>query len=322
MSLSKILTAAAALTALGLASSSAHAADKTLCIYDPAGSSGDAFQTSQRYAAAAQAWGVNFTAKSYTDEAIAATDFQNGACDAVLLTGVRTQQFNRKSYSVEALGLTTNYSQLRTAIQVLAKPNASSLMVSGQYETTGIYPAGAVYLYVQDRANIDISVLAGKKVATMDFDKAAPYMVSHVGATAVQSDIGNFAQKFNNGAVFACYAPATAYGPLELSRGLAGGGGVIKFPLAQLTLQMLIRPTEFPDGFGQKSREWAAGQFDSVLRLTTAAEATITSDGHWVNLDAAKTEQYQNMLREVRAALVTQGAYDPTIVKLVERIAQ
>lgn len=319
--LSKLLPAACALAALAFAPA-AQAADKTLCIYDPAGSSGDAFQTAQRYVAAAQGWGVNFTLKPYLDEAVAATDFQNGACDGVLLTGVRTQQFNRKSYSVEALGLTTNYNQLKAAVQVLAKPNASSLMVSGQFETVGIYPAGAVYLYVQDKSNIDISVLAGKKVATMDFDKAAPYMVQQVGATAVQSDVGNFAQKFNNGAVFACYAPATAYEPLELSKGLGSGGGVIKFPLAQLTLQMLIRPEGFPEGFGQKSREWAAGQFDSVLRLTTTAEASINNAGYWVNLDASKTQQYQQMLREVRATLVGNGAYDPTIVKLVERIAQ
>jgi hypothetical protein len=319
--LSKILTAATTLAALAFANA-AHATDKKLCVYDPAGSSGDAYQTAQRYTAAAQAWGVNFTTKAYTDEAIAASDFANSNCDAVLLTGVRTQQFNRKSYSVEALGLTTNYNQLRTAVQVLAKPNAASLMVSGQYETVGIYPAGAVYLYVRDRSNIDISVLAGKKIATMDFDKAAPFMAEQVGASAVASDIGNFAQKFNNGAVFACYAPATAYSPLELRQGLSTGGGVIQFPLAQLTLQMLIRPDEYPDNFGQQSREWAAGQFDSVLRLTTAAEATINNDGYWISLDPAKTQQYRQMLSEVRGTLVTEGAYDPTIVKLVERIAQ
>jgi hypothetical protein len=156
----------------------------------------------------------------------------------------------------------------------------------------------------------------------MDFDKAAPFMAEQVGASSVASDIGNFAQKFNNGAVFACYAPATAYSPLELRQGLSTGGGVIQFPLAQLTLQMLIRPDEYPDNFGQQSREWAAGQFDSVLRLTTAAEATINNDGYWISLDPAKTQQYRQMLSEVRGTLVTEGAYDPTIVKLVERIAQ
>jgi len=318
---SKSVSAILTLTALSF-SSTAEANDKLLCVYDPGGKSGDAFKTSERYKAAAAGWGVNFTLKPYTDEAIAATDFQNGACDAVLLTGVRTQQFNRKSYSVEALGLTTNYNQLKAAIGVLAKPNAASLMVSGQFETVGIYPAGAVYLYARDRTNTDISVLAGKKVATMDFDKAAPVMVQHIGATAVASDIGNFAQKFNNGAVFACYAPATAYGPLELNKGLGTDGGVIKFPLAQLTLQMLIRTESFPADFGQQSRTWAAGQFDSVLRLTNAAESSIGSAGYWVDLDAAKTAQYRTMLSEVRATLVAQGAYDPTIVKLVERIAQ
>ena len=317
-SLLTLTAAAAALLSLG---GEAHAADKTLCVYDPGGATGAAYKLTEKYVAAAQAWGVNFTMKAYTNEATAASDFTNGQCDAVLLTGVRTQEYNRKSYSIEAMGLTTSYDQLRTAVGVLAKPQAAPLMKSGAYETVGIYPAGAVYLYVQERANVDISALAGKKIATMSFDRAAPVMVSRVGATKVDADVGNFAQKFNNHSVWACYAPATAYGPLELKKGLGTTGGVIKFPLAQLTLQMLIRGDGYPAEFGQQSRQWAAQHFNDALALTNSAEAAIGRDGYWVELESARVTQYREMLKGVRADLVQQGAYDATVVQLVERIS-
>ncbi len=306
--------------ALLLGSGVAQAADKTLCVYDPGGSSGDAYQTAKRYQSAAQGWGVSFTLKPYTDELVAATDFRNGQCDATLLTGVRTQQFNRKSYSVEALGLTTEYSQLKTIVQVLAKERAASLMISGEFETVGIFPAGAVYLYLQDSSVTDVAGLAGKKIATMDFDKAAGHMVKYVGASAVPSDLGTFASQFNNHSVFACYAPATAYQPLELYRGLGDSGGMIKFPLAQLTLQILIRTADFPEGFGQSSRQWSASQFDSALSVVQKAEGSVDSK-YWLTLDAARTSSYQQMLRTVRHELIDAGAYDSTVVKLGEQLS-
>lgn len=49
-------------------------------------------------------------------------------------------------------------------------------------------------------------------------------MVARAGATAVNSDISNFAAKFNNGQVDMVGAPAYAYKPLELSKGLGTKG--------------------------------------------------------------------------------------------------
>jgi hypothetical protein len=87
-----------------LSASDAAAQAKVLCVYDPSGAAGDAYQYAKDYQTAAIAWGVTFEPKPYTSETVAAADFRNGKCDAVILTGVRVQQFNRKTYSVEAIG--------------------------------------------------------------------------------------------------------------------------------------------------------------------------------------------------------------------------
>jgi hypothetical protein len=318
--MNRTLAAAAAVGCALLTAAPAAAAPMTLCVYDPSGAGGDAYQNAKEYQAAALAWGVTFEPKPYTSESVAAADFRNGQCDAVILTGVRAQQFNRKSYSIEAIGLLPDYATTETALKVLAKEGAASLMVSGDYETVGIFPAGAVYLYVRDRTLTDISDLAGKKICTLDFDDSAKFMVQHIGGQLEPSDVGTFASKFNNGSCDVAYAPATAYDPLELYKGLGETGGIVRFPLSQFTLQILVRSSAVPAGFGQQSRTWAASRFGQVLELSKRAESGVKAD-YWVDLDPAKTTAYREMLSDVRQTLVGSGTYDATVVKLVEQIA-
>ncbi|MFT4628688.1 MAG: hypothetical protein ACI8PZ_007384 [Myxococcota bacterium] len=298
----------------------ASAAPLSMCVYDPGGAAGDAFQAAKKYQTAALDWGAQLELRPYTSESVAANDFRNGKCDAALLTGVRSQQFSKAAYSIESMGVLPNYDALKASLGTLAKEAASSLMVSGDYEVAGVFPAGAVYLYINDRSRVDLAALAGKKVCTLDFDPSAKFMVEHIGAQVVPADVGTFASLFNNKSCDVAYAPATAYGPLELYKGLGDDGGIVKFPLSQLTLQVLIRSSSLPSGFGQASRAWAAGQFDSVLELTTKAEADVDPK-YWVTIPAADSTKYVAMFKDVRGQLVSQGVYDPTVVKLLEAIA-
>ena len=57
----------------------------------------------------------------------------------------------------------------------------------------------------------------------------------------VPADVGTFAGMFNNGSVDICAAPATAFKPLELEKGLGRSGGIARLPLAQMTFQMVGR---------------------------------------------------------------------------------
>lgn len=314
---------AAAATALALVAGVGEAAaaetvNKTLCVFDPGGATGDLYSKMKGYQNQAIAWGVNFDLKAYTDETVAASDFRNKKCDAVLLTGVTGKEFNRKTYSLEAMGLFTSYDNLKKAIAVLANPKAIKYTRDGTFETVGIYPAGAVYLHVRDRQLSSLSALSGRSVATIDGDKAAMTMVREVGATPQTAQISNFASKFNNGGVDICYSPATAYKPLELYKGVGERGGVVRFPIAQLTFQVFIRAEEFPAGFGDASRTWVSGQFDTMLGVIKKAESTITP---WIDVDSGAAKGYHDLLNKVRTNLVGQGVYNSGVVNLGERLA-
>ncbi len=311
--------AAATATMLAGTASTAVAGDKTLCVYDPSGASGPVFQQAEKYQAAAAQWGVQFDLKPFTDEGVAAADFRNGKCDAALITGVRMQQFNKATFSLEAVGLVPSYDVLKKSIATLASPKAARLMSNGTYEVAGIFPSGAVYLYVRDKNIGGARDLAGKKMCTMSFDKAANTMVSVVGAQAVAADVSSFASKFNNGSCDVAYAPATAYTPLELHKGLGSSGALVRYPIAQMTLQLVIRDG-FPEGFGQQSREWSASQFEALMPTLKKAESDVPAN-HWLDVPAADRGSYDTMLSDARGRMVKDGVYDATVVKLVETLA-
>lgn len=314
------LTGALALSAsLMTISTAAMAEDRTMCVYDPAGTAGDAYQSAEDFQVEAQSQGVTFKLKPYTDEATAAADLRSGQCDSAMLTGVRASLFKLRSYSVEAMGALPTYDMLGKTVKLLSTEAAAPLMVTGDYETAGISPAGAVYLYVKDRAWTDLADLSGKKIATMDFDLSARTMVDKVGGSMVPADIGTFAGMFNNGAVDVIYAPATAYTPLELYRGVGANGGVVRYPLAQLTLQLVIRHDRFPEGFGLWARGFTAGKFSSNLAKVKRIEAEV-KPASWMEIEAAQAEGYGALFRNVRLDLRSKGQYDAKILKLMKRV--
>ena len=145
-------------------------------------------------------------------------------------------------------------------------------------------------------------------------------MVDRVGAIMVAADLGSIGPKFNNGDVDACYVSAPAYQPFELWRGLEPNGGVIKLTLAQATLQVLIRKSSFPDGFGSQSRTWMDGQFDRAVAVVQKADASIPSK-YWIELDAADLPGFDELFLSVRLTLRDEvGAYDGSMLSALRKL--
>lgn len=306
------------LFALMLAALPARA--QTVCVYDPAGRSGDYFRMMEAFALEARAWGATIEPRPYTDEETAAKDYEAGACDGVLATGVRLQRFNRFPSTLEAMGAVPTYAILEQMITSLATyESAAARLTSGDHETVGFIPVGAVYLFVRDRGVDTVPELAGKRIATMDYDLAAPTMVERVGGIMVPADLGSIGPKFNNGDVDAAYMSAPGYQPFELWRGLESGGGVLRTPLAQATLQLLVRKSAFPEGFGSKARKHFAGRFDEALALVEKAEAGIEAK-YWVDMPPERVAEWSRMFRDVRVTLREGGAYDGTMLSALKTL--
>lgn len=308
---------------LVLLSVSAQAADaRTICVFDPSGANGDAFNMMKDFRTQAAAWmqGAQLNLRPYTDEKTAAEDLKAGKCHGSLLTGVRARDFNRFAGTLEAMGALRTYAELETLLQLLAKPKAGEKLRGSEYTTAAIFPAGAVYLFVRNRAWDSVNALAGKRIATLDFDQAAITMVSRAGAAMVPADVGTFAGMFNNGHVDAAYAPATAYKPLELEKGLKSGGGIIKVALSHLTFQLLLRnDAGFPQDFAQKAREYTARNMGKFLGVVKRAESAIPNT-YWIDVPKEAVTKNEELFRQVRLQLRDKGVFDRTMLTLLRRI--
>ena len=313
-----VFTLGATILASLLSFSSAQAA--TICVYDPGGKTGDYYRMLEEMSLQASSWGTDVELKTYTDEATAVNDYRAKSCDGVLATGFRLQKFNNFPTTIEAIGGLPNYTLLEQILQTVTKyESASRLLVSGEHETSGIIPIGAAYLFVRDRSIDTVSELSGKRIATFDYDAPSKEMVKRVGAIIVPADLGTLGPKFNNGDVDACYASAPAYGPFELEKGLGQNGGIVRLPLAQATLQLVLRKSSFADGFGSKSRNFFLGKYDEALRIVKNAEKNIPSQ-YWIDLPKDSLPGFDDLFQSSRLTLREKGAYHKKMLNVMFRL--
>ncbi|WP_430461619.1 putative solute-binding protein [Thalassolituus sp. LLYu03] len=293
--------------------------ERTFCVFDPVGAKGPVFDAMRDYQTSALEWGVNFELKAYTSEAVVLADFNAGNCDAMGVTGTRVRPYNGFTASIEALGGVTDYAQLQELIAMLARPQAAKYMREGNYEVAGIMPGGAVFVFVRDQAINSVQAAAGRRIATLDYDQASLKVVEHIGATMVPSTVATFAPRFNNGDVDIAYAPAIAYQPFEMYKGLGSQGGIYNFSLAQMNFQLVVRADRFPAGFAQSSRDYAFRNFDKAMEHIRTAEAGIP-DQYWLALPEKMIGDYREMLRQIRIELANEGVYDKRMMKLMLKL--
>ena len=326
-SLIRRMAAAAGLSAClltpALVSGQSHAQtdilERSFCVFDPVGANGPLFAITKEFQPVALQHGIRLNLRAYTDEKVAAEDFKAGQCDAVLLTGTRAREFNRFTGSLEAMGAVPGEEQMRLLYNTLSQPNARPFLIEGPYEVAGVFPGGAIYLHIRDRSIDTVEELQGKRVATLDYDVASVRMVRHVGASVVGSNSANFAGKFNNGSVDVAYAPAVAYQPLELYKGVGDKGGVFKYALAYMNFQVIIHRDRFPDEAAQMVREQAIRRLDEAYAIIAEAEKGIP-EHVWMHPPAEDIAEYDRMLRQVRLSLLEEGVYDERAIRLMKAI--
>ncbi|MDM1758794.1 MULTISPECIES: putative solute-binding protein [Acinetobacter] len=312
MSWSKTLLIAAGLCT---AISSAQA-KQVVCVFDLVGKNGDVFNLMKDYQLAAKTWGADIELKVNQNEAVIAEDFKAGKCDGISVTGMRGRQFNNFTGSLDAIGAIPDLNLAVKIMQGLSSPNFAKYMTNGQYEVVGVIPVGDAFLMVNDRNINTVAKAAGKKIAVLDYDQAQKIMVQQVGAQAVSADVTNFGAKFNNGQVDIIGAPAAVFKPLELHKGLGTKGAIVNYPILQVTGNLIIRKDKFPEGFGQKSRDWVKAQLPRAFGIIGKMKADIPAK-YWMQVPAADKPGYQKLMRESRISLTKQGVYNKQMMKLL-----
>jgi Family of unknown function (DUF6091) len=301
-----------------------------VCVFDPIGTRGDAYRALEDYRIQMARHGVELSLKTYTDEAVAVSEFKVGQCDAVMATALRIRQFNPTTTALDSAGASSilrngridmdaSFEVVRRFIVAVSSPKAANLTRVGAYEVTGILPLGAAYAFVNDRAINTLQAAAGKRVGAFDHDKSQAELISRSGARPVAVNVANFASMFNNNNIDVLMAPSLAYKPFELHKGMGKKGAVARFPLSILTYQMVIRADRFPPDFGQRSRDHFVAGLEQALTQAKKADQDIPAS-RWIDPTPEENDQYMVMMRQGRVLMANKGYYDKTGLKILKKI--
>ncbi len=292
---------------------------RRICIWDVAGRVGPVYKAAEDQRTRLLEYGVDLELAAYTNEAVIAEDLKAGICDASLMTGLRGRLFNRYTGTIDAVGGLPTDEHMRILLQVLASPKSADKMVSGEYVILGIAPAGGAYVFVNDKSINTLANASGKRVAVLDYDPTQAEMVSQIGATPVASDILSAPNKFNNGVVDVLPAPLVAYEVLELYKGLQPDGGIINYPLAQISVQLIGRKDKFPNEVAQLVREEFYNSYHLIKERLDIEAAKVPE--HWfIEIPDDDKQEYEVLMQEARLTLRGQGYYDADMLTLQRKI--
>lgn len=319
MNISTKLSQARKISAAALLCFSGVAFAQTACVFDLMGSQGENFAVAKDFALSAQREGITLELKPYMNEGIAYDAFKADQCDMVMMTNLRGRQLNKFVGTVDALGAVPTSEELRSVIELLMNPKSAKRMVSGPYEVVGLLPLGAVFPFVNDRSINTLAKAAGKRIAVFNWDKTQAKLVSRVGARGVSADISDFAGKFNNNQVDIIAAPALAFRPLELYRGLSTKGAIVNMPFMQITAVLVIRHERFKPGDGQKMRNLVVPRLDAAFSQIKRWEEDIPSK-YWSQVPQVEIAGYFRMMREARVLLAKDGEYDADMLHFLKRV--
>lgn len=295
-------------------------AKQDICVFDLLGKAGESYKLVEEWKLAAKTWQGDVELIPYQDEEKAEKDFDAGKCDGVYMTSMRARKYNKFAGSVDAVGAVTSNAIAQKAISyVLDKRNQHRLtatMNGEKFEVAGIIQVGLAYIFVRDKKIDTIEKAKGKKFAYLHYDQAQKAIVESINLVAVPSDISDFVKKFNSGQVDVIAAPAYAYKPLEISKGLANGA-LFNFPVVNITGDLIIRPEKFPAGFGPQSRKWFINKLPSNFAMVQRLEAGMNAKK--ITLTNEDKTRYQKMLRDGRMNLTKQGVYDASMMNVLKR---
>ncbi|RZU38106.1 hypothetical protein EV700_2683 [Fluviicoccus keumensis] len=301
----------------------------SVCLFDILGKNGELYSRAKDMVLIARRWNVFIELQVYTDERITAENFKAGQCDAATISTLRARQFNKFIGSIDSVGGVPTYAHMRLLLKTLLDPKVVPLSITEPYQIVGVMPIGALYVMVRDRQINSIEKAAGKKVAVLDWDKSQAEMVQKLGAQPVASDITNFAGKFNNGQVDIIAAPAIAYRPLELYKGLGKDGAVYKFSLAQATGSLVINrerlKKKLPDldkhleTLRSVALQYMDRAMDELFIVLNKMEADIPAK-YWMALTPSDEKRYVEMMRQARIQMTRDGYYDPRMMKVQKKI--
>lgn len=292
---------------------------QSICTFDIGGASGENFALMKDYALAAKKWGVNISLKAYGNEENAYKDFLANKCEGLLATSFLTRKLNSYTGTINAIGAIPSNTIARNVLSLMANSKIAADMVEDGYEAAGIVPVGSAYFVMKDRNINTLAKIEGKRIGALSIDPIVPRMLRRVGAKPVPMTIENGGAKFKGSEIDVLPAPAMAFSALEVYRTIGTQGGIAKFPLSFITLNLIIKQNAFPNEFGQTSRKWFVDRTPQLMDRVVRYENEVPKS-NWFDIPSEDQVGYLRILRQMRLEFVKDKTYNSKMISLLKRL--
>lgn len=296
-----------------------RASEHAFCVWDPIGRGGGITRIAKSLQPELLKKGVSIRVTSYVEEKVAQAAFMDNQCDFALLPANVIYDQHPFVTSLSAVGAIRTLEELDLLLATLSAPKAGPLMSGKSTEVAGLLPSGGIFSFLRNRDAYRMEDLQGKKFAVMSYDPISAEMIRKIGGSPVGTTLFSFAGLFNSGSVDVAYAPAIAYGPMELEKGLANNGGIVRYPWLQGFLALVIRPAVLPEDLGQHLRTLVGKYRPQAMALIEAAEAAIPPE-KWIDLTVEDQRALDVELAKTRGELKERGIYDEKALAVMKKV--
>lgn len=290
-----------------------------ICVFDLSGVNGDTMMMMKDYVLVAKKWDVNIQLKTYTTLAPAMRDFESKQCDGLVADNFSTKKFNNFMATIGAVGIMPNYNVAQSVFQALASPRLANRFQYKSYEVIGYIPYGFAYFFTKDRSINSLQELAGKRLGIMDADPSQRRMAQKVGMAPIAMNIDNIATKFRRGEFDIVPSPLIGYQAFDGRTILGEKGGVANYPVAFVSMNVVLHKGNYPVDLGMKSRQWFSQQSWRMIKVVQGWEKHIPKHMFY-NIPHIDVVSYERLTSQLRKEFIDNKTYDSSMITLIRKI--
>lgn len=291
---------------------------RSFCVWDPLGQNGPIYATVDDQKLRSLHYGLALDVRAYQDESRLLSDLKSGECQAALMRGNRTHEFNRFVATLDAPGAVPDVEHFRTLSQAMASPKMAQRMEQGDYVVAGIAYLGDSYFVRQSRSRAGFSELQQQRLATVDHEPALKAIVKAINPNSLVLSANEMAQRFVKGELDAILVPAVIYHAFIAGQ-LNTQVQIMNMPQSLSTIQLIARRDAFPTSLAQILREDFLFKFDFYVKRVKDEERNVLAD-YWQQIPNTEQKRRAKQLQQLRLTLRDEGLYDPTMLRIMRKV--
>lgn len=295
------------------------AVEQVWCVYDPIGRQGDITRRLDDLRLYAQKFNAKIKLNVFQNEKLAIDGFEKKKCSGLAATNFHTFRYNKFMGSTVGIGLIPNNRITRNFLQILNHPNVEKRMIGNEYEAIGMLPIGPAYMMVQANQVSKLAHIKTKRIGILESDPPQKSLVQSVGGIPVYIDFQSAIDDYKQRKIDILAVPAYGLLAYNFKKDFGENSKIINFPMTYFSINLIVRPKEYPPRFGHHIRAWFVQNSQNLTNQAMQWENRLPAYA-WQDISIYDRQSYDVFVSRVRNQYIRSGYYDLYFVELMKRL--